>query len=272
MTESHQPGKPRKPRILDRQPLREWLLLAGASLLLISVIIGPRLWDAIKTDRSGLCIVVVLLFVIGMIRSAMDIRFIQQQFKLSNLQLTALEAAPGIQAFLNSSISGVFRDHVSNLYEIYRRDNTINQDNLISLLQVKMQARTRFTEQTSTVIITLGLVGTIIGLIFAVEPLSKAFDPENLGKTEVLYGQMKLVMDNMKTAFYTTLFGAILGGVSLRILSILVDSNSDNLVGHIAELCEVHLLPAMRHAAQDREIVPKDETPRDVDLRKYGLN
>ncbi|GAA4420838.1 MotA/TolQ/ExbB proton channel family protein [Bremerella cremea] len=268
----YETGKPRKSKTLERHPLREWLLLAGFSLLLIAVIIGPRLWDAIRTDKSGLCIVVLVLFVVGMFKSAWDIRFIHQQFKLSNLQLTALETAPGIQAFLNSSISSVFRDHVSNLYEIYRRDNTINQDNLVSLLQNKMQSRTRFTEQTSTVIITLGLVGTIIGLIFAVEPLSAAFDPENMGKTEVLYGRMKLVMDNMKTAFYTTLFGAILGGIALRILSILVDSNSDNLVGHVAELCEVHLLPAMRHAAQDREIVPKDETPRDIDLRKYGLN
>jgi len=271
MTGTYHKTKPRKSKVLERHPLREWLMLAGASLLLISLIIGPRLWDAFWTDKSGLCMVVLLLFIVGIVKSALDIRFIQQQFELSNLQLTALEAAPGIQLFLNASVPGVFRDHVSNLYEIYRRDNTINQDNLISLLQTKMQARTRFTEQMSTVIITLGLVGTIIGLIFAVEPLGKAFDPENLGKTEILYGQMKLVMDNMKTAFYTTLFGAILGGISLRLLSILVDSNSDNLVGHIAELCEVHLLPAMRHAAQDREIVPMDETPKDVDLRRYGL-
>ena len=36
------------------------------------------------------------------------------------------------------------------------------------------------------------------------------------------------------TAFYTTLMGAILGGVCLRLLSNLVDANTEHIVSHIA--------------------------------------
>jgi hypothetical protein len=256
---------------LRRYPQREWTWLALSVLLLVGIVLAGWGIDAFLHDKSRLCIVITGLFFLGVVRSYLDIRFIQNQRDLANQQLVAMEAAPGIQMFLRACIPGVFRDHVSNLYEIYRRDNSISQDNLIGLLQTKMQARTRFTEQLATVMVTLGLVGTIVGLVFAVQPLADAFAPGTQGNTEQVMQKMALVMESMKTAFYTTLFGAVMGGVALRLLHVSVDSNSENLVGHIAELCEVHLLPAMRHAANDREVVPLDEIPQDIDLRKYGL-
>lgn len=259
-------------RALRRNPQREWYILAALLICLVGIMLALWGLDAFYNDSSGLCILITVLFAVGFARSALDIRFIQQQLELANQQLVAMEAAPGVQMFLKACVPGVFRDHVSNLYEIYRRDNTISQDNLITLLQTRMQARTRFTEQLSAAIVTLGLVGTIIGLVYAVNPLAEAFAPGAKGNTDVIFAKMGEVMESMKTAFYTTLWGAVMGGIALRMLSILVDSASESLVAHIAELCEVHLLPAMRHAAQDREILPLDEVPKDIDLRKYGLD
>lgn len=257
-------------RELRRFPQREWNYLAAVVLAATTALLIWCGWDAVVSDRSGLCIVIFVLFVFGVVKSANDVRFIQAQMDLANQQLVAIEAAPGVQMFLKACIPGIFRDHVSNLYEIYRRDNLISQDNLVSLLQLKLQARTRLTQQIASTAVTLGLVGTIVGLVFAVGPMVDAFQVDS-GGTEQMKGKMAETMTSMKTAFYTTLFGAVMGGVGLRVLSSLVDSQAESLVGHIAELCEVHLIPAMRNAAKYREVVPLDELPEDIDLRKYGL-
>ena len=257
-------------RELRRFPQREWNYLAAVVLSATVVLLIWCGWDAVVSDRSRLCILIFALFVFGVIKSALDVRYIQTQMDLANQQLVAIEAAPGVQMFLKACLPGIFRDHVSNLFEIYRRDNLISQDNLVSLLQLKMQARTRLTRQIASTAVTLGLVGTIVGLVLAIGPMVEAFQPDSGGTQQVKEGMAK-TMTSMKTAFYTTLFGAVMGGVGLRVMSSLVDSQAESLVGHIAELCEVHLIPAMRNAAKHREVVPLDELPEDIDLRKYGL-
>ena len=250
----------------SESPQRDSSILAAAILIPVLGTLVYFGFDAFPSDRSRLCIVITGLFLVGVVKNALDVRFIQRELDLANQQLVAIEAAPGVHMFLRACIPGVFRDHVASLFEIYRRDNLISQDNLVSLLQLKLQARIRLTQQLASVIVTLGLVGTVVGLVFAVQPMADAFKPGGDIKTS-----MAQTMDSMKTAFYTTLFGAVMGGVALRVLSSLVQSQSESLVGHIAELCEVHLIPAMRNAAKYREVVPLDEIPEDIDLRKYGL-
>lgn len=261
------------PRVssLLRNPMREWLRLAGVLLVAMAVLIGPMFATAIRTDSSRLCIVILLVFVIAIVKNFMDIRFLQQQVDVSNLQLSGLQASAGLRAFLNSTIDSVFRDHVANLYEIFRRDDNISQDNLVALMQSRVQARTRLTDSCAAVIVTLGLVGTIVGLIQASDSLGEVMTSVGKDSDAMMVG-MKSTMGNMGTAFYTTLFGAVLGGVTLRLLGSVVDSNTDYLVSHIAELCEVYLLPIMRRAARDR---PKSDGPEDqvadVDLRQYRI-
>ena len=64
-------------------------------------------------------------------------------------------------------------------------------------------------------------------------------------------------ISGMSTAFYTTLVGAALGGIGIRILTNVVESNAEFLVGHLAELTEVYIIPSLRasskRAAKQRE-------------------
>jgi len=259
------------PRVnsLRRSPMREWLRLASILLIALGVLIGPMFITAVQTDSSRLCAVILVVFVLAIVKNLLDIRFLQQQIDLANLQLAGLQASAGLRAFLQSTVDSVFRDHVANLYEIFRRDDNISQDNLVGLMQSRVQARTRLTDSCATIIVTLGLVGTIVGLIQASDSLGEVMT--SVGKdSEAMMSGMKSTMGNMGTAFYTTLLGAVLGGVTLRLLAGVVDSNSDYLVSHIAELCEVYLLPSMRRAAREIHHSEHDAVA-DVDLRKYRM-
>ena len=59
------------------------------------------------------------------------------------------------------------------------------------------------------------------------------------------------------TAFYTTLLGAVLGGVVLRVLTNIVDASVMEYTAHIAELTEVYVLPYLRGMGID-DVVPED--------------
>jgi len=83
------------------------------------------------------------------------------------------------------------------------------------------------------------------------------------GDTTIMQG-VDAALGGMGVAFYTTLMGAILGGVCLRLLSNLVDSNTEHIVSHIAELTEIYILPILRRAGRINE-------EHQVKLREKGI-
>lgn len=108
-------------------------------------------------------------------------------------------------------------------------------------------ARNRLTELFSSILVTLGLIGTIIGLVLMMDGLQAAMAG---GAGEELISKL---MDKdvgplrgLGTAFYTTLMGSISGGIVLRVLTNVVDTNIMRYTAHIAELTEVFVLPHLR--------------------------
>jgi flagellar motor component MotA len=158
-----------------------------------------------------------------------------------------------IEAFLRGSSRSVFRTHIESLFTIFREDHDIRQDALVELLHDRLLARNRLSELFSSILITLGLIGTIVGLIIMVGEMRKAlqgFDPN--GDVNIV-GELMAeggALAGLDTAFYTTLLGAVLGGVLLRVLTSVVESNITRYTAHIAELTEVNVLPAMRSTAR----------------------
>ena len=187
-----------------------------------------------------------------MIKNFLDIRFVHRQARLTDKQIDMLRQTNNIYIFLQNSEPSLFRDHIDNLHEIFRRDVNISQDNLVTLLQSRLLAKTRVVEFCSSILVTLGLVGTIIGLIQSAGGLTEVFQAMTGGDKSIMEG-VESALGGMGVAFYTTLMGAILGGVCLRLLSNLVDANTEHTVSHIAELTEIYILPILRRAGRINE-------------------
>jgi hypothetical protein len=109
-------------------------------------------------------------------------------------------------------------------------------------------ARNKVVELFSSILITLGLIGTIVGLIMSVGGLSQTLESSSSGSDDIFAGMLKTVK-GLEAAFYTTLLGALSGGVILRILTNVVDSAILRYMAHLAELTEVNVLPPLRRMA-----------------------
>ena len=238
---------------LKKKPLHEWIMATSIIGIIAAVFCGRLIFDGITSDTTGLCAIILVVFVAALVKSFFDARFIARESNVADKQIKKLIALNDVNAFIKNAEKSLFRNHVYNLAQIGRRDLEVSQDNLIALLQTKLNAKIQPVEIASTLLTTIGLIGTIAGLIGSVSGLEVVVDSVGAGGEEEGGGLMeglKETLGGMGTAFYTTLIGAILGGIALRILSSVVASNSDFLVGHIAELSEVYIVPSIRKTAK----------------------
>ena len=96
--------------------------------------------------------------------------------------------------------------------------------------------------------ITVGLLGTIIGLILTIDGISSVLGAAGENYSDMVEG-LNNTVQGMGTAFYTTLFGGLLGGVILKALSIENEKAINNFTADCLELGELWIMPMSRALA-----------------------
>lgn len=196
---------------------------------------------------TGMYAVIGLVAVGCVWQSFREARFLDQQLRLASEQLTILESVNSLQDFFNTAKHSLFRRHIENLHIMASHHAEFSQDALIEILHERLMARNQVVELFSSILITLGLIGTIVGLIFMMNGLTIVM--QDSGASGHLLKELTSEggpLSGLGVAFYTTLLGATLGGVLLRILTSVVDASIGRYIAHVAELTEVHVLPYMR--------------------------
>jgi len=238
-----------KPKI---NALREWMIYCTIFTGLIVLLCGRLIYFALISDMTGICVLILILFICALIRNAMDVSYIDKQRSLAHDQVKDLIKTNKISsAFLKNSEPSILRDHLLNLSVIAKKDPMVTQENLVVLMQSKLNARLRLTELASSMLVTLGLVGTIVGLIGSVGGISSVVEAVGSNRDQLMSG-MQETLGGMGTAFYTTLLGALSGGIVLRTLSSVVNSHADSLIAYIAELAEVYMVPTLRRSSRKK--------------------
>lgn len=226
----------------------EWLLWFIAMTACV-VLVGLRyLGNALpSTSADAMSMLILGLFAVVVVKSFRDASFLDRETRLATRQVEQLVEINDVARFLEVAAPSVFRSHIGALHTIFLRDSTIHQDNLVEVVLARLHARNRVVELLASVLITLGLIGTILGLLLSVGGLGRVLQ----GGTdfEEVRGAMQETVSGLGTAFYTTLFGAVTGGVILRILTSVIEAHIVRFVAHMSELAEVHVLPAMRRTA-----------------------
>lgn len=219
------------------------LTLAAAALTLVQLYNG---WG------GGIVVIIVALFAATLIRSFLDISRLDRETRLASSQVALLRETNDVAEFLRRARPSVFRAHIASLYTIFLASPQISQDNLIEVTHARLTARNKTVDLFASILITLGLIGTIIGLLVSASGLDAVLGAAETD-TGALVDGVRRTVSGLSTAFLTTLFGAVFGGVMLRILTSVVDAGILKYVAHLAELTEVHVLPAMRRTASQLE-------------------
>jgi|CXWL01.1.fsa_nt_gi hypothetical protein len=236
--------------------LAEWLLWLVISLLIFGALTIGMILKNQEIIEYGMYIVIGGLAVGLIIKGYLDARFIEKEKLLASKQVRILEQVDDFETFLKLAPSSIFRSHIDNLYTISLSQHDVNQDNLIEILHSRLLAKNKVVELFASILITLGLIGTIVGLIIMMDGLSAIIHSQQANNENLLLSLVKPgegPLAGLGVAFYTTLLGAVLGGVVLRILTNVIDSNIMQYTAHLAELTEVHVLPAMRRMAKERQ-------------------
>ncbi|MEL7473308.1 MAG: MotA/TolQ/ExbB proton channel family protein [Planctomycetota bacterium] len=222
----------------------QWLawMVSIASITIVLI-----LAYALFGNASGILFVILGLFAATLYKSFRDISFLDKKTRLASDQVSLLVELNDVGAFLDEARKSVFRAHIAALHTIFLAHPQIDQDNLIEVLHARLKARNRVVELFASILITLGLIGTIVGLIQSIGGLGNVISASN--DIDAMQQGLNETLGGLGTAFYTTLLGALFGGVMLRILTSVVDANITRYTAHLAELTEVNVLPAMRRMA-----------------------
>lgn len=234
--------------------IETWMIWLGI-MMLVSIVIASAFF--LSAEYGGLInlamYAVIALLGFGLIlKGYSDARFIQQQSNLASEQIQILECVDNMEDFLRQASSSLFRSHIENLHTIASSHVEVSQDNLIEILHARLVARNKVVELFSSILITLGLIGTILGLILMMDGLTAVMS--NPANEDNLMSELVSAdgpLSGLGVAFVTTLLGATLGGVILRVLTSVVDANIMNYIAHISELTEVYVLPHLRNVAAD---------------------
>lgn len=240
-------------KIQDASSYQEWVRWFYFLVLLTAGIAGASLYGYVD---KAIYITMGVLIVFAFYSSFKDVSTLHQEIRAASRQMKLLIDTDDIEEFLDSTGKNrdysYFRSHIASLYQIYSHSPEIHQDTLIEILNSKLLAKNRKVELFSSILITVGLIGTIVGLIFMMTQLSEDI-MANTGGGDIMTTLVSEggALSGLGIAFYTTLIGALFGGVILRILTSIVEEGITKYVALLAELTEVNVLPILRsHAAQ----------------------
>lgn len=197
--------------------------------------------EAFETDTSGMSYWIVVLFFVGALLAVRAAATLQKNWRTlfaceDSLQMPEIKENNFFQiGYL-----------MSNALELQQDRGSVDIDQLLDTFVARHNSRIRFIGGLGAILITLGLLGTIIGLLMSVQGLGdiagEAGSQAGLSESAMKAG-LSNTINGMGTAFYTTLFGALFGGVVLRILAVNLSNSLSELTADAGEFIYHVLLP-----------------------------
>lgn len=182
----------------------------------------------------------MILFVLGFITSMLVTMVITLEG--THLKLLSEQAQKGGLHEIMQSKSAekrvVFR-FFKAIYTTLNADGHPDVELLANIELAVLQRVSHGIEFVGNLLITLGLIGTVVGLTLTLTGLTNALDALGQDQSMLMQGLQK-AMAGMGTAFYTTLLGAVLGGVVLRVFGKIIENGVHSLYDSLMGICLVY--------------------------------
>ena len=225
------------------KPIVSWGVWAIGLSVVMGLVTRHFILAGFQTDKTGMSFVIALLFVFGLVASFRAAMQLHSEWGVLGEVIKTNEIPRGGG---KSGLAEVF----AKLAEYKRRGQTVDIQAAIETYHAGHNARVRSVSIMAALLISMGLLGTIIGLIMSISGLGGMV--ENIGVSKAtMMDALKTTVAGMGTAFYTTFFGA-LGGLILRAVAVSQLNSLSVLCATASEYADAHL--ASRLGDKEEEV------------------
>ena len=214
------------------KPMVSWSIWAGGLSLVMGLVTRKHLVAGFMADETGMTIVIAALFGAGLIASFLAAAQLQSEWNILS-KITETGKIPAAKG--KESLAGVF----NNLSAFKAKGEVVNVHTAIDTYHSKHNSRVRSVSIMAALVISMGLLGTVVGLIMSISGLGGMVENIGLSRATMMVA-LKATVSGMGTAFYTTFFGA-LGGLILRAVAVSQLNSLSELCAEAAEYAENNL-------------------------------
>jgi biopolymer transport protein ExbB/TolQ len=228
----------------ERGALLLWMIFTGLSIFAVVV-----LWQyglirmMVTSDRTYISSVIAVMYIITCFHCFWRTRAIAREGDAARRCRAILSAPDGAKALDADALpAGLVRDHIRSLVTKAdgQGESRIDQTLLLRALADRLRGSNGFGAFVSDTLMKLGLLGTIIGFIMMLAPMSTLDAADKVA----MKSSMGLMSDGMGVAMYTTLAGLV-GSILVRIQYYMLDSATQRVFSDAVMLTETHVTPAL---------------------------
>ncbi len=216
-----------------------WIIWAAASIVIyLGLYSDTEVLTFVKTDPSRITWIIIGLFGLGTIISfLLTVILTVESIHVDSIEKTAKKS--GWLGISNTKKNlGVAR-FFESLKAVIEKNGEINIESLVDVEFAVYQRTAHALEVIGNLLITLGLIGTVVGLTLTLTGLTSSLEALGEDQAQLLAG-LREAMGGMGTAFYTTLLGSVLGGVLLRVFSNIDQNGVESLEESLTRICLVY--------------------------------
>ena len=214
------------------KPIVSWSIWAGGLSLVMGIVTRKHLVAGFLADETGMTVVIAALFAAGLVASFLAARNLHSEWDVL-AQITRSGKIPASDNKAN--LAGVF----NNLKKTKENGEVVHVHTAIDTYHSKHNSRVRSVSIMAALVISMGLLGTVVGLIMSISGLGGMVENIGLSRATMMVA-LKATVAGMGTAFYTTFFGA-LGGLILRAVAVSQLNSLSELCAEAAEYAENNL-------------------------------
>jgi hypothetical protein len=216
-----------------------WLFWAAATVgVHVALYLDPSLWEYIKHDHSKITWVTYGLFFIAIAMSfALVVKLTGESDHAAKLGVVAMNK--GLLGISPENPRRAVERFFLSLKEVVSNNDQPDIEALLHIELAPFYRASNAVEVIGNLLITLGLIGTVVGLTMTLAGLTTTLDALGHDQERLLSG-LRSAMGGMGTAFYTTLLGTVLGGVLLRVFSLITEHGIEALAENLKKICMVY--------------------------------
>ena len=239
--------------IKEYNQLLKWLLINSLFIFcLIGFYYFGLIQSMLSSDKSYISFVILIVYFITSLHALIKIFNISSELrnifivkdKIETNEKSIITIADLKGLFLindnKKNYKYFYQEYISNIItKTQKTDNqNFDQQILLQLFADKLNKQLKIGLLVSDMMLKLGLLGTIVGFILMLAPISNidAYDVSTL-KTA-----LSSMSGGMAIALFTTLAGLV-GGILLRTQYYLLDEANEELFSNIAQISETKIIP-----------------------------